>query len=116
MVWGTTPVMGHFGLDLTGATGGVVRIDDIVIEDVTSVFQGKILNRVDVRDYGAVGNGITDDTAAFEAADAAANGRTVLVSAGTYRLNSNMTFESQVQFEGKLSHAIGCASGLFAQL
>ncbi|MCB1411237.1 MAG: right-handed parallel beta-helix repeat-containing protein, partial [Rhodobacteraceae bacterium] len=29
MVWGRVPIFGHFGLDLTGATGGVVRIDDI---------------------------------------------------------------------------------------
>ena len=35
MVWGLTPVNGHLGLDLTGPTGGVVRIEDIVIEDVT---------------------------------------------------------------------------------
>ena len=38
MPWGLTPVYGHFGLNLTGANGGIVRIDDIEIEDVTSVF------------------------------------------------------------------------------
>lgn len=30
MAWGSAALYGHFGLDLTGATGGVVRIDDIV--------------------------------------------------------------------------------------
>lgn len=100
MIWGTEPVYGHFGLDLTGANGGVVRIDDIVIEDVTDVFFRKMLDLVDVRDYGAIGNGVANDAAAFEAADAAANGRAVLVSAGSYYLASNVTFESTVRFEG----------------
>lgn len=103
LVWGVEPIFGHIGLDLTGANGGVVRIDDIQIEDVTSVFYGKMFDTVDVRDYGAIGNGVTDDSAAFNAADAAANGRGVLVSAGTYRLNSNITFENSVRFEGTVS-------------
>lgn len=103
MVWGVEPVYGHFGLDLTGASGGVVRIDDLVIEDVTDVFHRKMIDVVDVRDYGAIGDGSTNDAAAFGAADAAANGRTVLVSEGTYRLTGNFTFNSPVRFDGKLS-------------
>ncbi|RVT82628.1 right-handed parallel beta-helix repeat-containing protein [Rhodobacteraceae bacterium CCMM004] len=103
MVWGMQPVFGHFGLDLTGPNGGVVRIDDIAIEDVTSVFLRKMMDWVDVRDYGAKGDGSTDDSAAFEAADAAADGRTVLVSAGTYRLNQNVTMANTVRFEGQVT-------------
>ena len=82
MPWGVTPVYGHFGLNLTGANGGVVRIDDITVEDVTSVFHSEMFNWVDVRDYGAVGDGVTDDRPAFDAADTAANGKTVVVSPG----------------------------------
>lgn len=100
MVWGTEALYGHFGLDLTGATGGVVRIDDIEVNDVTSVFLRDMLNIVDVRDYGAIGDGITDDSAAFEAADAAANGRTVLVPGGTYFLGETVSFNTQVEFQG----------------
>ncbi|MFN3973024.1 MAG: right-handed parallel beta-helix repeat-containing protein [Gemmobacter sp.] len=103
MVWGTTPVYGHFGLDLTGPNGGVVRIDDIVIEDVTSIFLRKLIDWVDVRDFGAIGNGVADDAAAFAAADAAAMGRGVLVSAGTYFLDANVTFNSKVRFEGTVT-------------
>lgn len=103
LVWGTEPVYGHFGLDLTGANGGVVRIDDLVIEDVTDIFHRKLIDVVDVRDYGAIGNGTTDDTAAFQAADDAANGRTVLVSDGTYRINGNLTLDNPVRFDGTLS-------------
>lgn len=103
MVWGSTPVFGHFGIDLTGSPGGVVRIDDIVIEDVTHVFHRTMMNWVDVRDFGAKGDGTTDDSAAFEAADAAAQGRKILVSAGTYRLNNSVTLQNRAEFEGTVT-------------
>ena len=103
MVWGMEPKYGHFGIDLTGQTGGVVRIDDLVIEDVTSVFLRDMLAQVDVRDYGAVGDRVTDDTAAFEAANAAAAGRCVLVPEGTFRLGTSVTFDAPTRFEGKVS-------------
>ncbi len=102
MVWPSPVAYGHFGLDLTGANGGVVRIDDLEIEDITESYLRSMLDWVDVRDYGAVGNGVTDDTAAFEAADADANGRMVLVSAGNYYLGDSVTFENRVRFEGTL--------------
>jgi hypothetical protein len=103
MVWGREPAYAHIGLDLTGGTGGVVRIDDIEIEDCTQVFHRDMMDWVDVRDYGALGNGTTDDQAAFEAADAAAGGRTVLVSEGTYRIAGNLTVNSPIRFEGALT-------------
>jgi len=83
MVWDGASY-GHLGIDLTGASGGLVRIDDIVVENVTSYFARDMMSVVDVRDYGAKGDGTTDDTAAFEAADAVANGRTILVSEGSF--------------------------------
>lgn len=103
LVWGNAPVYGHFGIDLTGPNGGVVRIDDIIIEDITSVFLRDIVSVVDVRDFGAVGDGVTDDSDAFDAANAAANGRTVLVPSGTFRLNKDTAIEELVKFEGHLS-------------
>lgn len=105
MVWGTAPVNAHIGLDLTGSNGGIVRIDDVVIEDVTSVFHTQMMDWVDVRDYGARGDGVTDDRAAFEAADTAAAGRTVVVSKGTFRIASHLTLENPVRFEGGLTMA-----------
>ncbi|WP_204113086.1 glycosyl hydrolase family 28-related protein [Shimia biformata] len=105
MVWGADALYGHFGIDLTGASGGVVRIDDIVIEDITHVFHRTMMNWVDVRDFGAVGDGVTDDAAAFEAADAAAAGRRVLISEGTYFLGTSVTFDNHVEFEGTVTMA-----------
>jgi hypothetical protein len=104
LVW-TGAEYGHFGIDLTGPTGGVVRLDDITITDVTSAFTRDLISMVDVRDYGAKGDGVTDDSAAFNAADAAANGRTVMVPAGDYLLANNVTIESRIQFEGRIVQA-----------
>lgn len=104
MVWADA-IYGHFGLDLTGPSGGLVRIDDIEIEDVTNVFVRDMLSIVDVRDYGAKGNGVANDSAAFEAADAAANGRTILVPAGVYNLANDVTIESKIKFEGTVTQS-----------
>ncbi|MFY0692495.1 MAG: right-handed parallel beta-helix repeat-containing protein [Paracoccaceae bacterium] len=103
MPWGDAALYGHFGIDLTGPDGGVIRVDDLEIEDVTSVFLRTLMDWVDVKDFGAVGDGVTDNTAAFEAADAAANGRTVLVSDGVFALSDNVTFENDVRFQGTLT-------------
>jgi hypothetical protein len=102
MPWGTAALYGHFGIDLTGASGGIVRIDDIEIEDVTSFFLRDMIGVVDVRDFGAMGDGVSDDAAAFQAANGAAAGRRVLVPAGTYRLEDSVTFDVPVTFEGTL--------------
>lgn len=103
LVWGTEPVYGHFGIDLIGANGGIVRVDDIEIEDVTGVFLRNMISMVDVTDFGAVGDGFTDNTVAFQAANAAANGRTVFVPSGTFRLESDVTIDGDVRFEGHVS-------------
>ena len=96
-------VFAHLGLDLTGASGGTVRIDEITVEDVTAYYLRDMLSVVDVTDYGAVGDGVTDDHAAFVAAHAAADGRTLLVPEGTYRIERNLTLRTPVRFEGFLS-------------
>ncbi|TKD13850.1 right-handed parallel beta-helix repeat-containing protein [Rhodobacter capsulatus] len=103
MAWGTAPAYGHFGLDLTGQTGGVVRIEDIVIEDITEAFLRDLMDVVDVRDYGARGDGTTDDRAAFLAADAAADGRSLVVPEGSYRIASSLSIDSPIRFTGTLS-------------
>ncbi len=102
MPWGRAAIFGHFGLDLTGPSGGVVRIDDIIIEDVSRFFLRDVISTVDVRDYGAIGDGVTDDHAAFEAADTAAGGREIIVPAGEYFLGQSTTLQNRIRFEGTL--------------
>ncbi len=103
LAWTPQVVYAHVGLDLTGPNGGVVRIDDLVVEDVTNIFIRKLMDWVDVRDYGALGNGTTNDSAAFLAADADAQGRAILVPAGVFRLTQNITINSRIRFEGTVS-------------
>ncbi|GAB4269592.1 MAG: glycosyl hydrolase family 28-related protein [Pararhodobacter sp.] len=96
---------GHVGLDLTGANGGVVRIDDISVEDVTGFWLRDMMDWIDVKDYGAIGDGVTDDHAAFVSAAAAAlaQKRSLLVSEGVYYLSQTLTVEVPVRFVGRLA-------------
>ncbi|MBI6628584.1 glycosyl hydrolase family 28-related protein [Pontibaca salina] len=103
MAWGLEAIYGHFGLDLTGPNGGVLRIDDIEITDVTKLFVLDMMGRVDIRDFGAIGDGSTDNTAAFTAADLAANGRRLFVPAGDYYLGETVSLLSPVEFVGTVS-------------
>lgn len=103
LAWGTGPSYAHVGLDIVGLNGAQMRIESVTVEDVTSVFHRQLMDWVDVRDYGAVGDGSTNDREAFQSADAAANGREILVPAGTYFLGGNVTFTNPVRFEGKVT-------------
>ncbi len=103
MPWGVDALYGHFGLDILGANGALVRVDDIEITDVTGVFLREMISIVDVRDYGAIGDGVTDESAAFEAADQAAGGRRVYVPQGTYHLAENTSMASEMDFEGTVT-------------
>lgn len=68
---------------------------------VTTTLQAKLRQTVSVKDFGAVGNGVADDTAAFEAlvTYCAANGALGLLPAGTYLINPSIrTFTASVPF------------------
>lgn len=51
----------------------------------------KLADTVSVLDFGATGNGTTDDTTAFNAAITAATPKAVLVPAGSYKITGNVT-------------------------
>ena len=55
---------------------------------VSRTVQGKLRESVSVTDFGAVGDGVTDDTAAFNSALTASSGNPVYVPAATYNLAS----------------------------
>jgi parallel beta-helix repeat protein len=55
---------------------------------VTRTVQSRLRDFVSVKDFGAVGDGVTDDTAALNAAaSAVVSGQTLLVPSGTYLYN-----------------------------
>lgn len=66
---------------------------------VATTVQAKLRESVSVKDFGAVGNGIADDTAAFIAALAASTNVTIPV--GTFKLTSNITVPSSSILTGK---------------
>lgn len=105
-VWGLEPVHGHFGVNIVGAANGAsVRVESIRIEDVTSAFLRVSMDWVDVLDYGARGDGVFDNKDAFEAADAAANGREVLVPEGDFFIDNSVSLTSQFRFVGRILQA-----------
>ncbi|MBN1359639.1 MAG: right-handed parallel beta-helix repeat-containing protein [Sedimentisphaerales bacterium] len=54
-----------------------------------------------VRDYGAVGDGVTDDAKAFQAAiDAAPSGDTLYLPHGSYSIQSNLTITKSLDIRG----------------
>jgi hypothetical protein len=57
---------------------------------VTTTIQAKLRESVSVKDFGAVGDGITDDTAAIQAALNVS--RNVYIPSGTYLVSSTITF------------------------
>lgn len=103
MGWGTGPIFGHFGLDLVGANGGAIRIESVRIDDVTSAFIPSLIDWVDVRDFGAKGDGVTNDRAAFIAADQASNGGGILVPSGNYYIEGDIGINSPIRFKGRLT-------------
>ena len=65
---------------------------------VARTVQSKERDTVSVKDFGAVGDGVTDDTAAFTAASNAA--ASVLIPAGTYKLTNFRPQKSGQSFIG----------------
>ena len=59
---------------------------------VATTVQSKLRETVSAKDFGAVGDGVTDDTAAIQAAiNATAGGKLLYIPSGTYRISSQIT-------------------------
>jgi len=87
LIWTVDGVSGSFSAaDISYLAAGVGA--------VTTTVQAKLRQTVSVQDFGAVGDGTTDDTLAIQAAiDAlsqAGVGGTVLLPAGTYKITENL--------------------------
>lgn len=82
-----------------GGSRGDVLIRDTTVATIGAAWQAKGL--LDVRDYGAVGDGVTDDTAAVQAAFTAAAGGCVYFPVGIFLVTSEILYN--VATSGSLS-------------
>jgi hypothetical protein len=69
---------------------------------VASTVQAKLRENVSVKDFGAVGDGVTDDTASIIAALNYANGKEVYFPSGVFRITSPLstTTSSRIKIRG----------------
>ena len=77
--------------------------------DARAAISAERLNTFNVLEYGAIGDGTTDDTAAIQSAiDAAvtAGGGKVLLDVGTYRLTDTITLGDNVELSGHGSQSV----------
>jgi len=76
---------------LQSGTGATLRTVESKLSDVVSV-----------KDFGAVGDGVTDDTAAIQAAInyTTTNKKVLVGTAGTYRITSSLKFGSNFHYKG----------------
>lgn len=86
----------------TSVAGFVAQFGSATRLALDSSYSKKSENTVDVRTYGAVGNGIVDDSAAIIAACAAiTNGKTLYFSRGDYRFaQKNPALKAAIRFSG----------------
>ena len=82
---------GTISLSNVSITGGNVSSAN-VLSTGTTTFRNlatRFAELTNAKDFGAVGNGVTDDSAALTAANAASS---ITISSGTYLVNSNVSF------------------------
>ena len=66
----------------------------------TTNVQAKLAQTVSVMDFGAKGDGVTDDTAAIQAAVTASSGKALYFPQGTYLVSSAITLVSNIHIYG----------------
>jgi predicted RNA-binding protein with TRAM domain len=82
----------------TGTAGGV-KFTQSGSGAVTRTVDSKLKDVVSVKDFGAVGDGVANDTTAVQAA-LSSGAASVYVPAGTYKITANLTRSGQTRLHG----------------
>jgi len=86
---------------VSGVNAEDVIYDPPFIGAVQTNVEAKLAQTVSVKDFGAVGDGVADDTAAIQAAlDSLTDGGTLTVPVGQYLVTSGLTTASRVIIQG----------------
>jgi len=101
---GTAKVEVTYGTFLPTGTSdsSAVTFDPGLSNDVATTVQSKLREQVSVKDFGAIGDGTTDDTTAINnaIASAAAASKSLYFPAGTYLISGRLLLASNIQIVG----------------
>lgn len=109
---GVQEVNVKIGTTVAVGTPGAGTVADVAIAAGSKLYN-RISNIIDVKDYGAVGDGVHDDTQAFVDAIAAAvvmGGAEIFVPPGKYLIKSTLTLQNGVSLRGQ------CGAPAFGEL
>ena len=92
----------------------IPKYDQGATSAVNRPINEKLGEIISVKDFGAVGNGITDDTAAIQAALDASKNKRLFINAGTYKTSSTLNLDTNYNYyiygEGKSEYATPCST------
>jgi hypothetical protein len=87
-------------MSLTKATQNVIAPITATGSTTARSLSDRFADLASVKDFGAIGDGVTDDTTAIQAAITASYGQTLYFPSGTYKISSTITISDKIHLLG----------------